>query len=290
MSVDTHGVHEVEKGRVVHELKNQPIRILLTINYWCDSFRIAPHLHEEKYSMSTEENKVYFRQWIYQEYRTVRQVMITLPVQESNLVGELEQFSQIHLPLSQCQMELRYLLNSLQSIRAEIRKVYKSLSSLRRGIDRSSLSDQDFERKLEQLLKDSPYRERILKHIEHSGGVRAYLKRTSLYFRPRFDSYTKCISIVKQAMASTDNRDPLGKLVISVAECLPETPGEPDVQYFLGCLIKPLICVVVIVVLVVLEDEIDPDPDDSEEDPEDNGGGICEPQSEDIDAGICVPQ
>jgi hypothetical protein len=115
----------------------------------------------------------------------------------------------------------------------------------------------------------------------------AYLKRTSFYFRPRFDRYTTAIALVTDA----NDYDPFGELAIRVAEAVPETPGEPSVVYLLGCVLSPVACLTILGVIIVgkvlYEGSVDDDPDD----PEGNGGGVCEPEMiEDVDGGVCYPE
>ena len=233
--------------------------------------------------MKTKSNRTK-NESLYKVYQSMRRSIISLPELERNLTAEIQELSQIYKPLSKCSVEYSYLLSSLRTIRDEFRNVYRSLSKIRRALENSKQSDSEIFLRLSDILKHSPYKERILKYIEYRGGTREYLKRVSHSLRPRHEKYKKAILDVKKTGKRTD----MGKLAIHVAETLPETSGEDSIVYFLACFIKPLICVVVITVLVLLEGEANNGGSDDGGNGEDDGG-MCYPEEETGDD-MCYPE
>lgn len=191
-----------------------------------------------------------FRQAM-RDYRPFRRGMLVLPHLEASLAVELEHLSQIHIPLSRCPLESRYLLNSLRTIRQEIRKTHRSLSALRRGLESLNLSDSEVERRIVENVKDSPHVQDILLRIKSAGGLSCLLMRVADFLRPRYDHYLDCIKLAKKYIppaneyTQTTKADvTLSELALRVADC---TPSTPDRMYAV-CAVPPLVCIIAAVV------------------------------------------
>jgi len=188
------------------------------------------------------------------KYRLFRRGFLALPHLEANLILELEKLSEVHVPVSKVPVEREFLVNSLRTIRQEIRKTYQPLASLKRSIKRSKVCEEDIEKAIAEQLEDSPHARDILVRIKSVGGVNDFLEGFLLFLRPRYDEYSKCIDLVNKYYDAENEDTTLAKLALKVESCI---PSSPDVMYRLCW--NPLSCIVaaavVIITIIVLEGE-----------------------------------
>src|ERR1043165_6955899 len=104
-----------------------------------------------------------------QRYRTFRQGILVLPLWESHLVQELERLTTVHVAVSKVPVEYEYIINSLKTIRKQIRTTHEALSSVKRAVDKSGDSA-SLQEKIDDLLKDSPNSKDILLRLRVGGG------------------------------------------------------------------------------------------------------------------------
>lgn len=233
--------------------------------------------------------------WVFKSHRRIHRAMRLLPRLESDLATTVEEMSRGAFELPDTRLEKEILLANIALIRAEIRTAFRSLSDLRLGIERSGISDRDFEERLTRIYGIRPGGDAVLNQIRAVGGMRAFLKRLSLFLLKRYEGYTECLKQVKDYDSRSSHR--LTALANELWTCLPGGPGTPDVQYKFLCLGGPLawaVTAALIGAVLVLDDDQadddDPPDDDGDDEGEDPDGGICYPEGGlDVDAGVCTP-
>ena len=229
---------------------------------------------------SCEQSSVHFGSWVYRPYRRYRKGLLTIPGLERNMTLELVGLFQMTTTLGECKVEYRYLRNSLETIRKEIQKTAEGLVKLIKAVERSGISDDKYEQRIGKCLSNSPNKEAIIRSIQYRGGVRSFLKHPFAFLRTQHNRYSDCIKLVDSYASKPETS--IAKIAIGVADCITPKPEEPDVQHFVLCLLRPLICVTVVVVLIVLEDTIDPDP--PEDEPSSEPGDFPIPPSDEMPA------
>ena len=208
------------------------------------------------------------------KYRVFRRGIMSLSHLESNLVLELEKLSEVHVPIAKVPLEREYLVNSLKTIRHEIRTTYQSLAILKRAVERSKVSERDLEKVITKQLKDSPHEQDIWIRIRSLGGPLKFLDRFLLFLRPRYDEYSKCIDLVNQYSEVSNEAITLADLAIRVEDCI---PSNPDIMYRICW--NPLSCLVAAVVIVatIIFTEGEAGGEEEEEEEESELGDFPEP-------------
>ena len=121
--------------------------------------------------------------------------------------------------------------------------------------------------------------------------MRSYLERMSLFLRPRFESYTKCLDIVRSFKPSSKDDSSTTRLLVDIHNDLPCGPGTPDFQYAFICAAGPYgvaLTLLAVAAALLLKDDHgdteDPNPPDDDRgeggNEEDVGDGICYPEGE----------
>jgi hypothetical protein len=237
-----------------------------------------------------------FREWIPHRTRRLHRSVTVLPHLEAEFFGMLELLSRSRLDEHSARVWQLSLVEAVAGIRSELGRGFRALSEVRRGLDRSGLSDDEIGRRLGQRLDRLPGTEDLVNQLRNAGGHSLTLRRLSLELLRRYEAYTECLRLLRRA----DPNDPsaFGRLPGDIIDHLPPSrPGTPDTQYSFICaagLIGLLVTgAIVVAVIVAVEDEIDEDPPQDDDEGEPDGGdpdaGICEGELE-PDAGICTPQ
>lgn len=186
-----------------------------------------------------------FKKRLWYRYRVFRRGMIVLPYLESNLVLELEKLYEVHVPISKVPVELEYFINSLRTIRREIKKTYQALALVKRTFKGRKISEEDFEKIVAEQLKDTPNKQDILVRIKSFGGVNGFIEHILSFLRPRYDKYSECIDLINKYYETNNESITLSELTLKIGDSI---PCSPDVMYKICW--NPLSCIVVAVIIV----------------------------------------
>lgn len=236
-----------------------------------------------------------FGDWVYGRYRKVHVAMRILPRLESDFASLIEKISLAESDGMNATLEYHYMVQSIAAIRSQIRLAFKGLSDIRNGIERSGISDEEFEKGVHKFYFGHPEGKQLTAKLQNTGGLRAFLKKISLFLLDRHNSYSKCLKLVKEF--DYRKRDKLGELAIAVWDEIPGSPGNPDVVYSFLCAGGPLAWAVtagLIAAVIFMDDDSGRDDDDPpEEEPDDvdddPDGGVCYPSPGiDVIGGTCT--
>jgi len=252
--------------------------------------------------MTTERdcknNRKPFGDWVYGRYRKVHVAMRILPRLESDFAVLIQKMSCAENSGKNATLEYHYMVQSLAAIRSQIRSAFKALSDIRKGIERSGISDQEFEKGIRQLHNGHPEGNQLLAKLQNTGGLRASLKKISLSLLDRHESYSRCLRLAKEF--DHKKRDKLGEVAIAIWDEIPGSPGTPDVVYTFLCAAGPwgwAVTAYLVAAVILMDDDSgrdDDDPPDEDEEPDDvdddPDGGVCYPEPGiDPIEGTCTP-
>lgn len=181
-----------------------------------------------------------------QRYRHFRRGILTLIALESMLKLDLQELSKVHIAVSKVPVEREFIINSLRTIRQEIRLTYQSLASLKRSIEKSQVTQNDVEKAILKELKNSPYSADILVRIKNAGGVFKFLGAFMSFLRPRYDEYSKCIDLAYKYYDDQMESVTIAEVAIKLESC---NPPSPEAVFSALCF-NPLSCIVSAVVII----------------------------------------